>query len=352
MTAFARAFEAAATGQALPAEPAARAPDRPGICSRPWRRRRRWRAAPRPSPASQETGAAQARALGGRRGARRLPPLAGARALARPPPRRLLWGPRRPSAPAGRPGNRPWSRCHPNRQPQTPPVTERQSADRRSRRHRLAQPKIKKRAPGGGRRAARRARKQPPHLRQLRPSSASSSTYCDLETAIRTPQAAALAIVVVCSSAITARAAAEPNDAQAKRAPRACSAKEPPPTPRRLRRRAYKSTAACKFFQSEVVVQHRAGQPRSQTARRGGGSVRSLSARCGRRPARDAGGGAPLGGRAEDEAGPDPGELRGRWHRDHRGRQAGWQHTARGSVADDARPPPGRGPAHRVRPPD
>jgi hypothetical protein len=37
-----------------------------------------------------------------------------------------------------------------------------------------------------------------------------------VETAIRTTQAAALAIVVVCSGAITARAAAEPNDAQAK----------------------------------------------------------------------------------------------------------------------------------------
>jgi hypothetical protein len=37
-----------------------------------------------------------------------------------------------------------------------------------------------------------------------------------VKTAIRTTQAAALAIVVVCSSAITVRAAAEPSDAQAK----------------------------------------------------------------------------------------------------------------------------------------
>ena len=119
--------------------------------------------------------------------------------------------------------------------------------------------------------------------------------------------------------------------------------------PRRLRRRARQVHRRLQdFSEPQAVVQHRPGQPRSRTAGRGGGGVRSFSARRGRRPARDAGRGAPLGGRAQDEARPDQGDLRDRWRRDHRRRQAGRQHAARRDVVDDARPPPGGGPARGV----
>ncbi len=181
VTAFARAFEAAATGQALPAEPAARRGrgSAPASRSRRSRRRRRWRAAPRPSrpPARKRRGRAGSRSGRSSR-SRRLPPLcwcAGPCGARRP--RRLLRRAAGGHQPARRPprASRP---CEPL-PPEPPaadaagddadePAAEADDTDSAPTR------RPRKTPPGGGRRAARQARTAAAPAREpRRPSSVS-----------------------------------------------------------------------------------------------------------------------------------------------------------------------------------